>query len=228
MFQSYPHRHEPRFAALRNQTQSRTPLLILIVVLCSLWSAGLAAQTSSDPVLPADNTQDEGWKPLANLLNALTPDVDTSIPLSGSEINRRIYNLIKNGQANEALDAIERRETQLAETQILGTDVQLLFLKGRAFDALGQYQDAFELYKKMTTLYPELPEPWNNLALEYVRQGNLNLAEDALAMALTADPSNETALQNLGEVRLMLAEETFQRAGSKGKPRAAEIQNLLR
>jgi len=228
VFQSYPHRHEPRFAALRNQTQSRTPLLILIVVLCSLWSAGLAAQTSSDPVFPADNTQDEGWKPLANLLNALTPDVDTSVPLSGPEINRRIYNLIKNGQANEALDAIERRETQLAETQILGTDVQLLFLKGRAFDALGQYQDAFELYKKMTTLYPELPEPWNNLALEYVRQGNLNLAEDALAMALTADPSNETALQNLGEVRLMLAEETFQRAGSKGKPRAAEIQNLLR
>ncbi|HLR82463.1 MAG TPA: tetratricopeptide repeat protein [Paenalcaligenes sp.] len=193
-----------------------------------MWSAGLTAQTNSEPVFPAADTRDEGWKPLANLLNALTPSADTSVPLSGSEINRRIYNLIQNGKADEALDAIERREKQLAESQILGTDVQLLFLKGRAFESLGQYQDAFELYKKMTTLYPELPEPWNNLALEYVRQGNLNLAEDSLAMALTADPGNETALQNLGEVRLMLAEETFQRAGPKGKPRAAEIQNLLR
>ncbi|HLR29906.1 MAG TPA: tetratricopeptide repeat protein [Paenalcaligenes sp.] len=228
MFQSYPHRHKSIFAALRNSSRARISLLVLSVVLCSLWSAGLTAQTNSEPVFPAADTRDEGWKPLANLLNALTPGADTSVPLSGSEINRRIYNLIQNGKADEALDAIERREKQLAESQILGTDVQLLFLKGRAFESLGQYQDAFELYKKMTTLYPELPEPWNNLALEYVRQGNLNLAEDSLAMALTADPGNETALQNLGEVRLMLAEETFQRAGPKGKPRAAEIQNLLR
>lgn len=228
MFQSYPHRHKSIFAALRNSSRARISLLVLSLVLCSLWSAGLTAQTNSEPVFPAADTRDEGWKPLANLLNALTPSADTSVPLSGSEINRRIYNLIQNGKADEALDAIERREKQLAESQILGTDVQLLFLKGRAFESLGQYQDAFELYKKMTTLYPELPEPWNNLALEYVRQGNLNLAEDSLAMALTADPGNETALQNLGEVRLMLAEETFQRAGPKGKPRAAEIQNLLR
>ena len=228
MFQSYPHRHKSIFAALRNSSRARISLLVLSLVLCSLWSAGLTAQTNSEPVFPAADTRDEGWKPLANLLNALTPGADTSVPLSGSEINRRIYNLIQNGKADEALDAIERREKQLAESQILGTDVQLLFLKGRAFESLGQYQDAFELYKKMTTLYPELPEPWNNLALEYVRQGNLNLAEDSLAMALTADPGNETALQNLGEVRLMLAEETFQRAGPKGKPRAAEIQNLLR
>ncbi|HLS17615.1 MAG TPA: tetratricopeptide repeat protein [Paenalcaligenes sp.] len=228
MFPSHPHPYTPRRIAPDHLTRYRALLYALIISLCCLWSTSLLAQTSSDEVFPTTDSKDEGWTPLAKLLNALTPEADTSVPLSGSEINRRIYNLVQSGRADEALEAIERREKQLAETEILGTDVQLLFLKGRAFEALGQYQDAFELYKRMTTLYPELPEPWNNLALEYVRQGNLNLAEDALAMALTADPNNETALQNLGEVRLMLAEETFQRAGSKGKPRAEEIQNLLR
>lgn len=228
MFQSYPHPHTPKHTSSRKQGHYNALLYAAIIALSCLWSSTLAAQSNTEPVFPAAETKDEGWAPLAKLLNALTPEADTSIPLSGTEINGRIYKLIQSGHADEALKAIERREAQLAKTEVIGTDVQLLFLKGRAFDVLGRYNDAFELYKKMTTLYPELPEPWNNLALEYVRQGNLNLAEDALSMALTADPTNETALQNLGEVRLMQAEQTFQQVGSKGKKRAAEIEKILR
>jgi len=228
VFQSYPHPHTPKHTSSRKQGHYNALLYAAIIALSCLWSSTLAAQSNTEPVFPAAETKDEGWAPLAKLLNALTPEADTSIPLSGTEINRRIYKLIQSGRADEALKAIERRESQLAKTEVIGTDVQLLFLKGRSFDALGRYHDAFELYKQMTTLYPELPEPWNNLALEYVRQGNLDLAEDALSMALTADPTNETALQNLGEVRLMQAEQTFQQVGSKGKQRAAEIEKILR
>ncbi len=225
MFEFYPHPHHPTRTTKAHYNALLAVALSVFLILCSCTAR---AQTELAPVFPPPHTPDEGWAPLAKLLNALTPDVDTSIPLSGSEINRRIYQLIQNGRAQEALEAIERREAQLAQTTVIGTDVQLLFLKGRAYDALAQYHDAFELYKQMTLLYPELPEPWNNLALEYVRQGNLNLAEEALAMALTADPNDKTALQNLGEVRLMQAEQTFQQLGTAGQQRAAEVQQILR
>src|SRR3546814_4795048 len=60
-----------------------------------------------------------------------------------------------------ALEVIQKRTAQLEQQNSLGTDVQLMFLHGRALAALGHHDQAIDLYRKMTTLYPELPEPWN-------------------------------------------------------------------
>jgi Flp pilus assembly protein TadD len=73
----------------------------------------------------------------------------------------------------------------------------------------------------MTTRFPELPEPWNNLASEYVRQGKLDMARDALNMALSAAPNYATARANLGQVQLMLAEQSLRQASRLGAPNAA-------
>lgn len=181
--------------------------LIGLVMTCMLSGSLLA-----EPIFAPEPTKEQGWQPLANILNKLTPSIDTDLPLTGDQINDRIITLINSGQAQEALEAIERREAQLAKTQVIGTDVQLLFLKARAYSSLAAHHKAYEVYQQMTTLYPELPEPWNNLAIEYVRQGNLDRAQEALDMALIADPNDKRAWQNLGTVRLLLAEQAFEQA----------------
>lgn len=173
-----------------------------------------------------------GWKGLANLLEALTPSVDTEIPLTASEITSRISTMLDNGEYQEALNVIEKRTQQYEATTNLGTDVQLMFLHGRALAALGRQDEAIDIYINMTTKYPELPEPWNNLASEYVKQGKLEMAQDALTMALAANPNYGTAKANLGEVQLMLAQRSFQDAARMGvdgsQSKAAATADVLK
>ncbi|SHI22733.1 TPR repeat-containing protein [Pollutimonas bauzanensis] len=171
--------------------------------------------------------EEGGWKGLARLLEALTPSVDTELPLTASQITARISAMLDEGKNQAALEVIEKRAAQLEARGGLGTDVQLMFLRGRALAALGRHDEAIELYLKMTTLYPELPEPWNNLAAEYVKQGKLEMAQDALTMALAASPNYGAARANMGQVQLMLARQSFEGAaqlgvgGSQAKAKAA-------
>lgn len=168
-----------------------------------------------------------GWDALANVLDKLTPSVDTSLPLSPSEITQRIRAMLDRGQNQEALDIIKKREAQRTAQGAIGTDVQLLFLEARALAALDRHPEAIQVYSTMTTLYPELPEPWNNLASEYVQQGNLDLAHDALRMALTANPGYAQARENLGLVLIMQAREALVQAGMAGRPSATNRARQL-
>jgi len=183
------------------------------------------------PLFKKEAVKEGGWKGLARLLEALTPDVDTAIPLTPSQITARIASMLNSGQNDEALRVIEKRSAQLEAQGALGADVQLMFLHGRALAALGRNNEAIDLYRNMTTLYPELPEPWNNLAAEYVKQGKLDMARDALDMALQANPNYGTAKANMGEVQLMLARQSFQRAAelgvSQASAKATETTKLL-
>jgi tetratricopeptide (TPR) repeat protein len=163
-----------------------------------------------------DKPQEHGWKALAHLLEAITPSVNTDIPLTASQITTRISAMLDQGQNQKALDIIERRLAQEQASYRTGTDVQLMFLHARALAALGRDNEAEKLYQYMTTQYPELPEPWNNLAAEYVKQGKLEMARDALRMALTADPNYAQAHANLGRVQLLLASQSFHDAAKLG------------
>ncbi len=176
---------------------------------------------ASRPLFDDPPKKDSGWQGLANLLEALTPGVDTSIPLTASEITDRLAAMLDSGQAQQALEIIERRQAQLKEQNAMGTDVQLLFLRGRALAAVGRSDEAIAGYKEMTTLYPELPEPWNNLAVLYVQQGQLDLAKDALDMALIANPNYGVAKANMGDVQLRLAQRSFEEAAAQGVSGAA-------
>lgn len=179
-------------------------------------------QTAKDDKLFHDPAPEEGgWKGLARLLEALTPSIDTQIPLTSSQITARISAMLDQGQNQEALQIIEKRQAQLEEQGTVGTDVQLLFLHARALAAVGRNNEAIAGYRDMTTLYPELPEPWNNLASEYVKQGKIDLAYDALTMSLMANPHYATAKENLGQVQLMLAQRSFQEAARLGAGQAA-------
>lgn len=171
-----------------------------------------------------------GWKGLARLLEAISPGVDTSLPLTPSQVTDRISAMMDQGQYAEALDIIDKRMAQRQAEGTMGSDVQLLFLRGRALAGLERHNEAIEHYLNMTTQFPELPEPWNNLAAEYIKQGKIDMAHDALQMALAADPHYSTAQANLGWVQLMQAQRSFERAPrSPGASNAAQqTQNILR
>ena len=173
-------------------------------------------QSADDKLFNDSEKPEGGWKGLARLLEALTPSIDTSIPLTASQITDRITAMLNRGENEEALAVIQKRTAQEQAAYTLGTDVQLLFLHGRALAALGRHNEAIDIYLNMTTLYPELPEPWNNLAAEYVKQGKVEMARDALQMALTANPNYAGAKANMGQVQLMLARQSFDQAAGLG------------
>lgn len=181
------------------------------------YLAPVQAQTQTAPT--------RGWQPLMNVLDALTPKIDTSLALTPKDITDRITQMLNNGQNQEALEAIQKRLQEREDNAEINVDVQLLFLQGRAQSQLGLSNDAIESYRQLTIFYPELPEPWNNLAAEYMRQNKLGLAKEALNMALLANPNYNLALKNQGELQLMLAHESFKKAGDA--QRSQDTQYIL-
>ena len=64
----------------------------------------------------------------------------------------------------------------------------------------------------MTEEFPELPEPYNNLAALYAARGDFEKARAALDGALRANPGFAVAHENLGDVYAQLARLSYQRA----------------
>jgi Flp pilus assembly protein TadD len=77
--------------------------------------------------------------------------------------------------------------------------------------------EARAAFEKLTQDFPELPEPYNNLAVLYAAEGQLDNARRALETALLAAPGYATAYENLGDVYLQLAADSYQKA-SKLEP----------
>lgn len=105
-------------------------------------------------------------------------------------------------------------------------DVQLRFLHGVVLMDLGRDDEALAHFTRMSQDYPELPDPYNNIALLQVRAGRLEQARQALETALRNDPTHRTARINLGEVHLMLAAEAWTLATAGGPADAALLRRL--
>ncbi|MGE5491066.1 MAG: hypothetical protein ACM31P_07300, partial [Actinomycetota bacterium] len=70
-----------------------------------------------------------------------------------------VQRLIKQGQYSQALDKVD---SYLASKP---KDAQGRFLKGLILTEMGKPNDAVAVFTKLTEDYPELPEPYNNLAV---------------------------------------------------------------
>jgi Flp pilus assembly protein TadD len=84
-------------------------------------------------------------------------------------------------------------------------DPQMRFLKGVILAESGKRAAAIEAYTQLTQEYPELPEPYNNLAVLYAQENEYAKARDALEGAVRANPGYATAHENLGDVYVKLA-----------------------
>jgi tetratricopeptide (TPR) repeat protein len=91
-------------------------------------------------------------------------------------------------------------------------DPQMRFLRGVILTEQGKTADAITTFTKLTEDYPELPEPYNNLAVLYAGQSQFDKARAALEMAIRTNPSYSTAHENLGDVYAKLASQAYSRA----------------
>jgi tetratricopeptide (TPR) repeat protein len=117
-----------------------------------------------------------------------------------------IQRLINQGEYKEAL---KLAEVQLAENK---SDIKLQFMKGLVLTRLDRYRDAEQVFIQLTTDNPELPEPFNNLAVVYAAQGKYREAEEALKSAINTHPSYATAHENLGDIYAKMASRAYNQA----------------
>ncbi|KVT58019.1 tetratricopeptide repeat protein [Burkholderia ubonensis] len=105
-------------------------------------------------------------------------------------------------------------------------DVQAQFKRGTVLARLNRDDDAIQQFVAITQAYPELPEPYNNLAALYAKHGRYDEARSALITATQANPSYTLAYENLGDLYLRLAAESYKRAQSLGRTSGPTAQRL--
>jgi tetratricopeptide (TPR) repeat protein len=91
-------------------------------------------------------------------------------------------------------------------------DPQGRFLKGLLLTEQKRVPEAIQVFTGLTEDFPELPEPYNNLAVLYASQGNYEKAKSALELAIHTHPSYATAHENLGDIYAQLASRAYDRA----------------
>ncbi len=105
-------------------------------------------------------------------------------------------------------------------------DAQARFLKGLIFTEQGNTADAIKTFTGITEDYPELPEPYNNLAVLYAGQGQYEKARSALEMAIRTNPNYSTAHENLGDIYAKMASQSYDRAVQLDKSNASAKTKL--
>jgi len=114
--------------------------------------------------------------------------------------------LLKSGQHQQALERVNK--VLAAKPK----DAQARFLKGLIFAEQGNTKEATEIFLGLTKDYPDLPEPYNNLAVIYASQGQYDKARGALEQSIRTHPSYATAYENLGDVYAKLASQAYDKA----------------
>ncbi len=114
--------------------------------------------------------------------------------------------LLKQGQQAQALDQIDKFLASKPK------DAQGRFLKGLILTEMNKTQDAIAIFQRLTEDYPELPEPYNNLAVIYAQQKQYEKSKQALEMAIRTHPSYATAHENLGDIYTRMASQAYDKA----------------
>jgi Flp pilus assembly protein TadD len=133
-----------------------------------------------------------------------------------------IERLYRNGEAQQAL----RRADEAIAKQPRAA--QIRFLKGVMLADLKREAEAVPVFIALTEDFPELPDPYNNLAVIYAGRGDLQGALHALNQALRNDPTHRAARENLGDVHLALAIQAWSAASASSKGDGAALQRKLR
>lgn len=118
--------------------------------------------------------------------------------------------LFKQGQQSQALEKVN---AYLADhPKSAPQNAQARFLKGLILTQQAKTAEAIKVFTALTEDYPELPEPFNNLAVLYASQGQYEKARQELEMAIRTHPSYATAHENLGDIYAKMASQAYDRA----------------
>lgn len=120
--------------------------------------------------------------------------------------------------------ATQRLEDALARQP---ASPSLRFLQGVMLAENRREAEAMVVFERLAQDHPDLPEPYNNLAVLHAARGQLDRARELLELALRHDPAYLAALENLGDVFIRLALRAYEQAAAN--PRAeAPLQRKLR
>jgi tetratricopeptide (TPR) repeat protein len=135
-----------------------------------------------------------------------------------------VSKLMKQGQNAEAMS---KADAFLAQKP---RDPQMRFLKGVLLTEMNKAPEAILLFAKLTEDFPDLPEPYNNLAVLYAANGQYDKARASLDNAIRTNPSYATAYENLGDIHARLASQAYDKAlqlDSKNNIAKAKLTMLL-
>ena len=132
--------------------------------------------------------------------------------------------LLKQGQHDRALERVD------AYLKTRPKDARGRFIKGLILAEQNKPNDAIKIFTELTQEFPELPEPYNNLAVLYASQGQYDKARAALEMAIRTHPSYATAHENLGDIYAKMASQAYDKALQidKGNTTAQTKLNLIK
>ena len=132
--------------------------------------------------------------------------LSVSVSVVSAQTLPEVQRLMKQNQMPQALEKVDLYISTKPK------DAQGLFLRGLILTELGRSGDAIAVFTKLTEDFPELPEPYNNLAVLYAQQKQYDKARTALEMAIRTHPSYSIAHENLGDVYAKLASQAYDKA----------------
>ncbi len=151
-----------------------------------------------------------------------------AVPTAYADEYGDVGQLVRSGKFTEAMT---QADAYLATKP---NDPQMRFLKGVILRNTGKHPEAIATFTKLTEDFPELPEPYNNLAVLYASQNQFDKARTALEMAIRTNPSYATAHENLGDVYARLASQAYNKAlqldgtNSAVPPKLATIREVFK
>jgi tetratricopeptide (TPR) repeat protein len=143
--------------------------------------------------------------PAARLVLVFFALAFSALPLRADEL-QDIDALVKKGQHAKALERVNQYLAQKPR------DPKGRFIKGVILAEQNKGAEAIEVFAALSRDYPELPEPYNNLAVLYAAQGQYEKARQQLEMSIRTHPSYATAYENLGDVYTKLASQAYDKA----------------
>ncbi len=144
--------------------------------------------------------------PVLGSLRLLTLAAAMAFSAAHADEYADVAQLVRTGKLADALNKADLYLTTKPR------DPQMRFLKGVIQRDSGKTTDAIATFTRLTEDFPELPEPYNNLAVLYAGQSQYDKARTALEMAIRTNPSYATAHENLGDVYAKLASQAYNKA----------------
>ena len=141
-------------------------------------------------------------------------------PATYADENEEVLKLYKQGNLAKAL---EQADAYLASKP---RDAQMRFNKALILTEQKKTADAIQIFSSLSEEYPDLPEPYNNLAVLYASQGQYEKAREALEAAIRTHPSYSTAHENLGDIYAKMASQAYGKAFQLDKGNAAAQTKL--
>jgi tetratricopeptide (TPR) repeat protein len=107
------------------------------------------------------------------------------------------------------LDALKLTNEELQKN---GNNVTYRFLKGLILTRMDKLEQARDVFIEITESNPDLPEPYNNLAVIYASMGDFDKARNLLEQAINTHPTYATAHENIGDIYAKLASQAYNQA----------------